>query len=67
MNFEIAADITPEMVLEDRSTSFWLRDALSTALLRDPVDSLSDAEVLVAILRKTPEVMALALADRPSR
>ena len=48
--------------MDDPSSSFWLRDALSSALLRDPVDSLRDAEVLVALLRRTPEVLALDAA-----
>jgi len=38
-------------VLADPSTSYWLRDALKTALSRDPVDALRDAEMLVGLLR----------------
>jgi hypothetical protein len=37
-------------VLSDRSTSFWLKSALSGALARDPVDAARDAEVLSELL-----------------
>ncbi len=37
--------------LADPSTSYWLRDALKSALLRDPVDALRDAEELAALLQ----------------
>lgn len=39
-----------EEILKDPSTSGWLRGALSTALLRDPVDAANDAEVLAVVL-----------------
>jgi hypothetical protein len=32
--------------------SYWLRDALASALKRDPADSLRDAERLASILRE---------------
>lgn len=38
-------------VLADPSTTYWLRDALKSALPRDPVDALRDAEALVDLLR----------------
>ena len=34
----------------DPSTSNWLREALTDAMLRDPLDALNDAEALVAML-----------------
>ena len=37
--------------LHDPACRTWLRDALSTALPRDPVDALADAEHLVHLLR----------------
>lgn len=37
-------------VLRDPAASRWLRDALSTALTRDPVDAANDAEVLAKLL-----------------
>lgn len=37
-------------ILQDPATSFWLRDTLTTALQRDPVDAANDAEVMNAVL-----------------
>lgn len=37
-------------VLRDPAASFWLSDALRSALLRDPVDAVNDAEVLARLL-----------------
>ena len=37
--------------LADPSTTYWLRDALKSALLRDPVDALRDAEALAVLLK----------------
>ena len=37
--------------LADPSTTYWLRDALKSALPRDPVDALRDAEALVDLLK----------------
>ena len=41
---------TVSCVLADRSTSSWLRNALSAALTRDPVDAANDAEVMASVL-----------------
>jgi hypothetical protein len=38
-------------VLASPTTSYWLKDALRTALNRDCVDAANDAEVLAVILR----------------
>lgn len=35
----------------DPSVSNWLKEALHTALVRDPVDALSDAELLCGVLQ----------------
>ena len=40
-----------EIVLTDPCTSHWLREALRSSLRRDPIDAVSDAEILVEILR----------------
>ena len=40
----------PEEVLRDPAGSFWLKDALRSALARDPVDAANDAEVLARLL-----------------
>lgn len=39
-------------VLQDPSTSFWLRAALLSCLSRDPVDAANDAEVLALLLNE---------------
>jgi hypothetical protein len=36
----------------DATASYWLKAALSSALRRDPVDAVTDAEVLVMALRE---------------
>ena len=41
---------TAEELLRDPSTSFWLRNALNSALSRDPVDAANDAEILARVL-----------------
>jgi hypothetical protein len=43
---------TPEIqsAIDDKSTSFWLKDALEKALMRDPVDALNDAQKLANLL-----------------
>ena len=37
-------------VLDDRSTSYWLKDSLRSAMERDPVDALNDALLLASLL-----------------
>jgi hypothetical protein len=39
-------------VLEDSAASYWLKDALISALSRDPVDAANDAEVLCDLLQR---------------
>ena len=39
-------------ICEDPAVSFWLRDALVSALRRDPVDAANDAGVLSLVLDK---------------
>lgn len=39
-----------EEVLRDPAASFWLKDALRSALARDPVDAANDAEMLAQVL-----------------
>jgi len=41
-----------ENILDDPAASFWLKNALRSALNRDPVDALNDAEVLVVALKE---------------
>lgn len=47
-------------VIGDPGTSYWLKDALSRSLDRDPVDSVNDAEALHELL----EARATALFDK---
>jgi len=39
-----------ERVLSDPAASFWLKEALRSALTRDPVDAANDAEILFSLL-----------------
>ena len=39
-----------QQVLLDPAASFWLKNALRSALERDPVDAANDAEVLAQLL-----------------
>jgi hypothetical protein len=51
-------------ILREPGTSQWIKDALSAALDRDPVDAVNDAELLAIVLRHRAEVIqseALAL------
>lgn len=47
--------IDPEQILADPSVSNWLKDAIRSALRRDPVDALDDAETLCIVLRERLE------------
>lgn len=42
---------TIKEVLESQSTSYWLKNALNSALDRDCVDAAHDAELLADLLR----------------
>jgi hypothetical protein len=44
------------ITLADPSTTYWLRDALKSALSRDPVDALRDAEELASLLQDRLEL-----------
>ena len=39
-------------VLADPSASAWLKDAIGSSLVRDPVDAANDAEVLSQLLQQ---------------
>ena len=47
---DIISDPAVEEVMSDDSASNWLKEALRTALERDPVDALNDALALAAAL-----------------
>jgi hypothetical protein len=40
------SSIKIQEILRDPATSYWLRDALTALLERDPVDALHDTEIL---------------------
>ncbi len=41
---------TPAAILADPTASHWLKNALQTALARDPVDAANDADLLARLL-----------------
>jgi hypothetical protein len=47
---DLMAPPTIHEVLADFSASHWLKDALRSALQRDPVDAANDAEILYSVL-----------------
>ena len=47
-------------ILEGPGTSTWMKLALTTALNRDPVDAVNDAELLVLVLRHRAEQISAA-------
>lgn len=47
-------------ILEGPGTSTWMKLALTTALNRDPVDAVNDAELLVLVLRHRAEQISEA-------
>lgn len=46
----MAEQLEVDQVPSDPAASFWLKDALRSALARDPVDAANDAEVLFRLL-----------------
>jgi len=43
--------ILPSEIMRDMGASYWLKDALKSAMQRDPVDALNDAEALASALK----------------
>ncbi len=43
---------TIDEVLADKASSFWIKNALQSAIMRDPVDAAEDAAFLSALLDK---------------
>lgn len=56
---------TPTMsgVLANPSTSYWLIDALTSALKRDPVDAVRDAATLAQLLEARLDNMKLETTE----
>ena len=46
------SDAMADELLERRDVSFWLKKAIKENLVRDPVDALNDAEILLEVLKK---------------
>ena len=40
------------IILNSPATSYWLRKTIESAMVRDPVDALRDAETLLAVLEE---------------
>ena len=45
-------DDSIQTILDDPAASDWLKTALRTALARDPVDAINDAEILCETLKQ---------------
>lgn len=43
-------EISIAAVLNDRSASHWLKNAVKSSLERDPLDALQDAQLLAALM-----------------
>jgi hypothetical protein len=54
----MSSDQEIQAIIQDPSTSYWLRDALNTAMLRDPLDVANDAEYLCLIFAKRAQERA---------
>jgi hypothetical protein len=50
-----------ESILADVAASTWLKTALDTALVRDPLDAANDAELLAAVLSSRANAMLAAV------
>jgi hypothetical protein len=50
LNSANAAHAGIDVILANRTASDWLKDALRTAVHRDPVDALNDALLLAGLL-----------------
>lgn len=58
--------VTSNQILADPSASFWIKDALRSALPRDPVDAANDAQVLAQVLEaRCEETLKASLAEVP--
>lgn len=55
-------------ILAGPGTSNWMKVALSTALNRDPVDAVNDAELLALVLRhRAEQISVAAMAELSAR
>ena len=61
---DAAAAATAEDLLASPSVSNWLKEALRSALARDPVDAAQDADVLHLVLSSRADAILIADAAR---
>jgi hypothetical protein len=55
-------------ILSGPGTSTWLKNALTTALDRDPVDAVNDAELLAMVLgHRADQINTMAQAELDAR
>ncbi|MDC9720922.1 MAG: hypothetical protein PSN46_09400 [Gammaproteobacteria bacterium] len=53
-------------ILQDHTASDWLKQAINTALYRDPVDAANDAEILLSFLSdRADKALAELLKEIP--
>lgn len=62
--------MNPSTIINDPSTSKWLREALESAMKRDPLDALYDAHMLFQALKERSNAIQMearqsALVGRP--
>lgn len=58
VRFSISSAQEIQAVIQDPSTNYWQRDALKTAMQRDPLDVDSDAEYLAMLFAKRAQEKA---------
>ncbi|MHB8699239.1 MAG: hypothetical protein ACYC9J_14645 [Sulfuricaulis sp.] len=46
-----------EDILQREDMSYWLKHALKTAMQRDPVDAVNDADLLAEVLRRRTDAI----------
>lgn len=55
---------TLQQVLASPTTSYWLKNALRSAVVRDCVDAANDAEILYALLKRHADFMLYGIGSR---
>ena len=61
-------DAASKQILNGPGTSHWLKNALTTALDRDPVDAVNDAELLAMVLEhRADQINTMARAALDAR
>lgn len=63
---DIAMTDAIQAALNDPAASNWLKGALLSGLLRDPVDAANDAEILSQLLAERCELLLLSMAQAES-